>query len=132
MPQLNDLSRSLVALDQDSTIIAVVETENSAAKICEPTDISTRYWPGTTIGPPGGSAGSASGVLRGGARLKSSASGPGYLRSHTNRLSPGRTDGRLASGKLKSSLRKRAIRVPASSWNASETGRVLHCSRTTS
>src|SRR5205807_7617671 len=25
MPQLNDLSRSLVALDQDSTIIAVVE-----------------------------------------------------------------------------------------------------------
>src|SRR2546427_11854313 len=29
MPQLNDLSRSLVALDQDSTIIAVVELSQS-------------------------------------------------------------------------------------------------------
>ena len=28
MPQPNDLSRSLVALDQDSTIIAVVETSS--------------------------------------------------------------------------------------------------------
>src|ERR1700719_3700122 len=30
MPQLNDLSRSLVALDQDSTIIAVVELSQSS------------------------------------------------------------------------------------------------------
>src|SRR5438309_10310387 len=30
MPQLNDLSRSLVALDQDSTIIAVVEMSQSS------------------------------------------------------------------------------------------------------
>jgi len=30
MPQLNDLSRSLVALDQDSTIIAVVEVSQSS------------------------------------------------------------------------------------------------------
>jgi hypothetical protein len=32
MPQLNDLSRSLVALDQDSTIIAVVELRRSDAR----------------------------------------------------------------------------------------------------
>src|ERR1700759_199345 len=30
MPQLNDLSRSLAALDQDSTIIAVVELSQSS------------------------------------------------------------------------------------------------------
>jgi len=30
MPQLNDLSRSLVAFDQDSTIIAVVELSQSS------------------------------------------------------------------------------------------------------
>ena len=30
MPQPNDLSRSLVALDQDSTIIAVVEMSQSS------------------------------------------------------------------------------------------------------
>src|SRR3989440_1852692 len=30
MPQLNDLSRSLVALDQDTTIIAVVEMSQSS------------------------------------------------------------------------------------------------------
>ena len=30
MPQPNDLSRSLVALDQDSTIIAVVELSQSS------------------------------------------------------------------------------------------------------
>ena len=30
MPQLNDLSRSLVALDQDSTVIAVVEMSQSS------------------------------------------------------------------------------------------------------
>jgi transposase len=30
MPQLNDLSRSLVALDQDSAIIAVVELSQSS------------------------------------------------------------------------------------------------------
>ena len=30
MPQLNDLNRSLVALDQDSTIIAVVELSQSS------------------------------------------------------------------------------------------------------
>jgi transposase len=30
VPQLNDLSRSLVALDQDSTIIAVVELSQSS------------------------------------------------------------------------------------------------------
>ena len=30
MPQLNDLSRSLVALDHDSTIIAVVELSQSS------------------------------------------------------------------------------------------------------
>jgi transposase len=30
MPQLNDLSRSLVALDQDSTIITVVELSQSS------------------------------------------------------------------------------------------------------
>ena len=30
MPQLNDLSRSLVALDQNSTIIAVVELSHSS------------------------------------------------------------------------------------------------------
>jgi hypothetical protein len=30
MPQLNDLSRSLVALDQDSTIIGVVELSQSS------------------------------------------------------------------------------------------------------
>ena len=30
MPRLNDLSRSLVALDQDSTIIAVVELSQSS------------------------------------------------------------------------------------------------------
>src|SRR6478736_36537 len=30
MPQLNDLSRSLVAVDQDSTIIAVVELSQSS------------------------------------------------------------------------------------------------------
>ena len=30
MPQLNDLSRSLVALDQNSTIIAVVEMSQSS------------------------------------------------------------------------------------------------------
>ena len=36
MPQPNDLSRSLVALDQDSTIIAVVELL-SLIHISEPT-----------------------------------------------------------------------------------------------
>jgi hypothetical protein len=30
MPQLNDLSRSLVALDQNSTIIAVIEMSQSS------------------------------------------------------------------------------------------------------
>ena len=33
MPQLNDLSRSLVALDQDSTIIAVVELSQSSGRL---------------------------------------------------------------------------------------------------
>ena len=35
MPQLNDLSRSLVALDQDTTIIAVVELSQSSWLVAE-------------------------------------------------------------------------------------------------
>src|SRR6516165_12799623 len=90
--------------------------------VSEPRDISTRYWPGTTVGPAGGFAGSANGLLRGGARLLSSVSGPGYLRSHTNRLSPERTDGRLAAGKAPSSLWKLAMAAREASRNVSETG----------
>jgi len=83
-------------------------TANSAAIVCEHSDISTRYRPGSTVGPAGGSPGSANGLLRGGASLVSRRLRSGYFSSHTNRLSPGRTDGRFVTGKLLSSLQKLA------------------------
>ena len=36
MPQLNDLSRSLVALDQDATVIAVIEMSQAWAIEIQP------------------------------------------------------------------------------------------------
>jgi hypothetical protein len=48
MPQPNDLSRSLVALDHNSTIIAVVELSQSRqrprGKPGEPTDAHLHHW----------------------------------------------------------------------------------------
>jgi hypothetical protein len=43
---------------------------NAAVIACEPSDISTRYWPGTTVGPAGESDRSANGLLRGGNKHK--------------------------------------------------------------
>jgi hypothetical protein len=90
MPQPNDLSRSLVALDQNSTIIAVVELSQSRGhpRVDRLSLSGCRDWAGTSL-------------------LRSPYAGRPLRKRGTHRMQPWRT-GAAAPTSLKSSTTRRS------------------------